>query len=117
VEGKIMKPRSYTKRQSLDPDKYKSDLKVFHGIIAPEKWGGKDQLKKIALHTFDEGKLLILENYFFEELKESLYESVEIRGRVDTDENGFDTIYTVGWRLSGKPEKEEKVKRNENTIF
>lgn len=106
-----MRHRSGSNSRSLNPDLDKHNLKVFYGIVAPEKWGAKDQLKKIALHTFDEGKFLIVENYFSEELKDNLYESVEIRGRVNTDENGFDTIYTVGWRLFKDADKAEKVRK------
>jgi hypothetical protein len=104
----MKRPGPSNNRQSLNVELRKSDLEVLHGIVAPEKWGVKNQLKRIALHTFDEGKFLIVENHYFEELKDCLYESVDIRGRVDVDENGFDTIYTVEWRLSSKSSRKLK---------
>lgn len=98
-------------KQRLNPNVKKKDIKTFYGILALERWGIKNQLEKIALHTFDEGKFLLIGNYYFDDLKKNIYESVEIRGRLDVDDLGNDTIYTISWRPINKEKDLKRVKK------
>jgi len=70
------------------------------GIIAPEKWGVKNQMQQLALHTFDEGKYLLIAKSVDDKLREKIYEIVSLKCRIDIDELGRDVAYVVAWHPS-----------------